>query len=126
MVDHLLEGGSGVLQTECHHLVAVNPSVCDGSGLVFIWSVHLDLVVARVGVHEAEQLVAEITSTIWPILGKGKLSFEYASLRLVKPMQTFYFLFFTRTGLASQFEYVVSIMSQSKVADQLHRGSGIA
>ena len=54
VVDHPLEICSSVLQSEGHHLVAVDPLIGDERCLVFIWWMHLDLIVSWIGVHETE------------------------------------------------------------------------
>ncbi|KAI5321605.1 hypothetical protein L3X38_030676 [Prunus dulcis] len=53
-----LVGCSDVLQPKGHYLVAVSPSLDDEKGLRLVILVHQDLIIAGVGVHEAEQLIA--------------------------------------------------------------------
>ncbi|CAL9000815.1 unnamed protein product, partial [Prunus brigantina] len=53
-----LIGCSNVLQPKGHDLVAVGPSLDDERSFRLVILVHQDLVIAGVGVHEAEQLIA--------------------------------------------------------------------
>ena len=58
LVDHLLEGGSCVLESKGHYLITVNSlTFCEGY-LIFIWWVHPDLIIAGVRVYEAKELVS--------------------------------------------------------------------
>ena len=54
-----------------------------------------------------------VASTIWSISGKGKLSFEHASFKLVQSTQTCHFPFFfgTTTTLANQSGYLTSLIN---------------
>ncbi|KAI5323668.1 hypothetical protein L3X38_032740 [Prunus dulcis] len=52
-----LVGCSGVLQPKGHDLVAVGPSLNDERSFCLVVLMHYDLVIARVGIHEAEQLI---------------------------------------------------------------------
>ena len=54
-IDHSLEGGSGVLQSEWHHFVAVDGAASGEGSLVLIWWIHLDLIVNEVSIHEVEE-----------------------------------------------------------------------
>ena len=54
LVDHSLESYSRILQSERHHLVALDSSVGDECRLVLIWWIHFDLIVLGVGVHKGE------------------------------------------------------------------------
>jgi len=47
LVYHALESGPGVLESERHHFVAVNFPIRGIGGLIFIWWVHLDLIIAE-------------------------------------------------------------------------------
>ena len=58
LVNHALEGGPSVFEPEGHHLVAIKFSTSSKSSLVFIWWVHLTLVILGVGVYEAEKFMA--------------------------------------------------------------------
>ena len=58
LVYHPLEGGPCVLESEGHHLVAVDSLISSEGYLVFIWWVHLDLIIPEIGVHEAKEFVA--------------------------------------------------------------------
>ena len=57
-VNHSLERGPSILESEGHHLVAVDSPTNSESCLVFIWWVHLDLIIPGIGVHEAKKFVA--------------------------------------------------------------------
>ena len=46
-----------ILQSKWHDLVAVKHCVCSKACVFFIWGMHRDLIVSRVGVHEREYLV---------------------------------------------------------------------
>ena len=54
---HLLEGCPYVLESERHHLVAVDSLTNGECRFVFIRWVHLDLIIAEIGVHEAKEFV---------------------------------------------------------------------
>ena len=57
-VNYSMEDSPIILEFKGHHLVVVDsPSSSEGC-LVFIWWVHLDLTVVRIGVYEAKELVA--------------------------------------------------------------------
>jgi len=56
-VNHSLESGPNILESEGHHLVAVDFSISGESCLVFFWWVHLDLIISGIGVHETKELV---------------------------------------------------------------------
>ncbi|KAI5324121.1 hypothetical protein L3X38_033194 [Prunus dulcis] len=58
LIHEPLVGCSGVLQPKGHDLVAVGPSLDDERDLRLVILMHQDLMIARVGVHEAEQLIA--------------------------------------------------------------------
>ena len=53
-VDHSLEGGSDILQPKMHDFVIEDPSASGEGCFLLIWRAHLDLIVAPVGIHEAE------------------------------------------------------------------------
>jgi len=57
-VNHSLECGPNILESEGHHLVAVESATSSKGCLVFIWLVHLDVIISEIGVHEAKELVA--------------------------------------------------------------------
>ena len=46
LVDHSLEGYSGVLQSGRHHLIVVNSLISDKHHLVFVWWMHIDLIIS--------------------------------------------------------------------------------
>ena len=46
LVDHPLEGGSSILQSKGHNLVAKDSPISSESGLVLVRQVHIDMVVA--------------------------------------------------------------------------------
>jgi len=52
LVYHSLEGCSGVLQSERHHLIAVDSPIGKECHLVFVWWMHLDLIISGVGIHK--------------------------------------------------------------------------
>jgi len=54
LVEHSLESCSSILQSERHHLVALDSSVGDECRLVLVWWIHFDLIVFGVGVHKGE------------------------------------------------------------------------
>ena len=54
LVDHSLEGCSGILHSERHHVIAIDSLIDDEHLLVFIWCMHFDLIVSDVDVHKAE------------------------------------------------------------------------
>jgi len=56
-VNYSLKGCPRLLESEGHHLIAVDSSTSKDS-FVFIWWVHLDLIVAGIGVYEAKELMA--------------------------------------------------------------------
>jgi len=56
-VNHSLENSPCVLETEGHHLVTVDTSTSSESDCVFIWWVHLDLIIAEIGIYKAKELV---------------------------------------------------------------------
>ena len=58
LINHALEGGPSIFKPAGHHHVAINFPTSSKSSLVFIWWVHLDLVVLGVGVHEAKKFMA--------------------------------------------------------------------
>ena len=60
---HPLEDGPCVLESEEHHLVATNSLTCSEGYLIFICWVHLDLITAGIGIHEAKELVSSLAST---------------------------------------------------------------
>ena len=53
LVDHPLECFFGILQFEGCHLVAVHFPIGGECHLVFILRMYIDLVVPRIGIHEA-------------------------------------------------------------------------
>ncbi|CAL9025497.1 unnamed protein product, partial [Prunus brigantina] len=53
-----LVGCSGVLQPKGHDLVVVGPPLDDERGFRLVILMHQDLVMAGVGIHEVEQLIA--------------------------------------------------------------------
>ena len=57
-VNHSLEGIPRVLEFEGHHLVEVDSPISNEGSFVFIWWVHLDLIIVGIGVYEAKELVA--------------------------------------------------------------------
>ena len=57
-IDQPLKSCPGVLESERHHLVAVDGAISDEHCLVFIWWVHANLIVARIRIHEAQEVVA--------------------------------------------------------------------
>ena len=57
-VYHPLDGCPCVLESEGHHLVAVDSSISNEGHLVFIWRVHLDLIILGIGIHETKELIA--------------------------------------------------------------------
>ena len=58
LIDHSLENGSDVLQAEGYDFVSVDGAAIDKDRLVLIWRMHLDLIVSRVGIHEALKFMA--------------------------------------------------------------------
>jgi hypothetical protein len=54
LVYQSLVGGSSIFEAEGHYLVAEKASACDEGRLLLVSFCHLNLVVAREGVHEAE------------------------------------------------------------------------
>jgi len=57
-VYHPLEGSPCILESDGHHLEAMDSSTSGEGRFVFIQWVHLDLIIARIGVHEAKKLVS--------------------------------------------------------------------
>ena len=57
-VYHPLEGCPCVLNFEGRHLIAVDSLTIDEGSFVFIWWVHLDLIVAEIGIYEVKKLVS--------------------------------------------------------------------
>ena len=55
LIDEALVGGSGILQTEGHHFVAVKALGGHEGRMLFVLRCHLDLVISDEGIHEAEQ-----------------------------------------------------------------------
>ena len=53
LIDHPLKSCSGVFQSRGYHLVKVDPTIGDEHHLALVLRMHLDLVVLRVGIHEA-------------------------------------------------------------------------
>jgi len=53
---YALECNPRVLESEGHHLVIVDSPISDEGRLVFVWRVHLDLVISGIDVHEAKEL----------------------------------------------------------------------
>ena len=53
-VNHSLERGPSILES---YLVAVDSLICSKGCLVFIWWVHLDLIIFGISIHEAKELV---------------------------------------------------------------------
>ena len=51
-------GGSCVLQSVGHYLIAVGSLPNDECGLLLVAEIHTDMIVAREGVHETEEFVA--------------------------------------------------------------------
>ena len=74
--------------------------------------IHTDFIIAREGVHEAEEFMA-VASTMWSIRGRGKLSFGHALLISVKSMQSRHlpFTFLTRTTLTNHSRYSTSLIA---------------
>ena len=57
-VYHPLEGSPCVIKSAGYHLVAID-SPTNGEGcFVFIWWVHLDLIIIRISIHEAKELMS--------------------------------------------------------------------
>ena len=52
-----LGGGSCVLQSKGHDSITIGSLTSDKRGLLLVAGVHTDLVVAREGVHEAEEFM---------------------------------------------------------------------
>jgi len=57
-VNHSLERGPDVLESKGHHLVAIDFLIGYEGSFFFIWWVYLDLIVARISVHEGKELMA--------------------------------------------------------------------
>ena len=55
LVHQMLVGRIGVLEAKWHELVAVKSAVCGEGSLLLVWSLHANLVIAKVGVHEIEE-----------------------------------------------------------------------
>ena len=53
LVDKMLVGCSGILETEQHDLIIVEPAVCNEGSVFLIGYMHRDLVVPRISLHEA-------------------------------------------------------------------------
>jgi len=56
-IDHPLESGSGIFQAKGHDFVAVDDTASGKGCLVLICWMHLNLVVFRANIHEAEESV---------------------------------------------------------------------
>jgi len=57
-INHLLQPNPNILESEGYHLVEVDSSTSNEGCLVFIWRVHLDLIIPGIGVSEAKEFVA--------------------------------------------------------------------
>ena len=57
-VDHSLESDTSILESKGHHLAAVDSLISGEAYLVFVRWVHLDLIVPKIGIHKAKELVA--------------------------------------------------------------------
>ena len=55
LIDHPLEGDFGILQLEGYHSLAVDGAANGEGHLVLIWWMLLDLIIFRIGIHEAEE-----------------------------------------------------------------------
>jgi len=84
-VDQSLISGPNILLAEWHNLVTIQFSFGNKGGLLLVDHVHVYLIVSREGIHELRSLCLDVESTKRSIRGNGKLSFEQALLRSVKP-----------------------------------------
>ena len=57
-VSHSLESGPSILGSEGRYLLVVDSPISYESYLVFVWWVHLDLIILEIGVHRAKKLEA--------------------------------------------------------------------
>ena len=57
-VHHSLIRGTSVLQAKGHDLVAIKALISYERGVLFIWQVHGYLVIPRICIHEAKELMA--------------------------------------------------------------------
>ena len=58
LLHQTLIGGPGILQTEGHNLITVEATIGDECSVLFVAMVHWDLIIPRVGIHEAQEFVA--------------------------------------------------------------------
>jgi len=57
-VNHSLESGPSILESEGHHFVAKDSPISDKGYLILVRRVQLDLIVLAIGVSEAKEPVA--------------------------------------------------------------------
>ena len=57
-VDQPLIGNTHIFESKWHYLIAIQPAICDERGVLLVWDVNRDLIVPRICVYEAEQLVS--------------------------------------------------------------------
>ena len=58
LVDQALKGGTSIFESKGHHLVAIDSPTSSESSLIFVWWVYLNLAVSKLGVYEAEEIMA--------------------------------------------------------------------
>ena len=73
-VDKRLVGRASVLKSKSHHFVAIQVAIYHERGVFSIWDIHGDLVVPRISIYEAEQLMSRgrvhelINSQKWEVV----------------------------------------------------------
>ena len=75
-IDHSLECCSDVLRAEGHNFVTVDDTASSEGCLVLIYWMHLELLVSRVSIHEAEEFVAYCRVDHLIYAGRREVVFE--------------------------------------------------